>query len=87
MRIRYEIMFDSLNAAVYKDSSKFASEAVRGFRTVTALTMEDTIIRRYAALLTDQRKKAIRKAWYATLVFSFSDSVELCAMALTFWYR
>ncbi|KAJ5372015.1 ABC transporter integral membrane type 1 [Penicillium concentricum] len=86
MRIRYEIKFESLNAAVYADSSKFATEAVGAFRTVTALTMEDTILERYSKLLKDQRQKAIRKAWYATLVFAFSDSVELCAMALAFWY-
>ncbi|KAJ5674297.1 uncharacterized protein N7477_004231 [Penicillium maclennaniae] len=86
MRIRYEIKFESLNAEVYADSSKFATEAVRAFRTVTALTMEDTILERYSKLLKDQRQKAIRKAWYATLIFAFSDSVELCAMALAFWY-
>ncbi|KAK4869316.1 hypothetical protein LT330_006316 [Penicillium expansum] len=86
MRIRYEIKFETLNAAVYADSSKFATEAVRAFRTVTALTMEDAILQRYSNLLKDQRQKAIRKAWYATLIFAFSDSVELCAMALAFWY-
>lgn len=86
MRIRYEIKFESLNAEVYADSSKFATEAVRAFRTVTALTMEDSILERYSRLLKDQRQKATRKAWYATLVFAFSDSVELCAMALAFWY-
>lgn len=86
MRIRYEIKFESLNAEVYADSSKFATEAVRAFRTVTALTMEDTILERYSKLLKDQRQKATRKAWYATLIFAFSDSVELCAMALAFWY-
>ncbi|CAI7648531.1 unnamed protein product [Penicillium glandicola] len=86
MRIRYEIKFESLNAAVYADSSKFATEAVRAFRTVTALTMEDTILERYSNLLKEQRRKAIRRAWYATFVFAFSDSVELCAMALAFWY-
>lgn len=86
MRIRHETHFESMNAAVYADSSKFATEAIRAFRTVTALTMEDTIIQRYSDLLKEQRTKAFRKSWYATLVFAFSDSVELCAMALTFWY-
>ncbi len=46
MRIRYEIKFESLNAEVYADSSKFATEAVR-LRTVTTLTIEDTILQRY----------------------------------------
>lgn len=86
MCIRYEIKFESLNAEVYADSSKFATEAVRAFRTVTALTTEDTILQRYSGLLREQRQKATRKAWYATLVFAFSDSVELCALALAFWY-
>ncbi|CAG7958159.1 unnamed protein product [Penicillium olsonii] len=86
MRLRYETHFESMNAEVYADSSKFATEAIRAFRTVSALTMETTIIDRYSGLLKEQRSKAFRKSWYATLVFAFSDSVELCAMALTFWY-
>ncbi|PWY75371.1 putative ABC multidrug transporter [Aspergillus heteromorphus CBS 117.55] len=86
MRIRYEIMFEAMNAEVYANSSKLVLESIRGFRTVTALTMEDQIIHKYSELLKDQRRKAIRKAWIGTLVYAFSDSVELCAMALTFWY-
>ena len=86
LRIRYEIQFESMNAEVYAESSKFATEAIRAFRTVTALTMEDSIIQRYSDLLYRQKTKAVRKAWWATLVFAFSDSIDLCAMALTFWY-
>lgn len=85
-RIRYEMKFEELNAAVYEDSSRFATEAVRAFRTVSALTMEESIIKRYSDMLNLQRRKAMRKAIYSTLVFSFSDSVELAVMALTFWY-
>lgn len=85
MRIRYEKLFEALNAEVYADSSKFAVEAIRAFRTVTAFTMEKSIIDRYSELLKQQRQKALRKAWSATLIFAFSDSVELCAMALAFW--
>ncbi|KAF7519457.1 hypothetical protein PCG10_009987 [Penicillium crustosum] len=86
MRIRYELEFEAMNAAVYSGSSQFAAEAIGAFRTVSALTMEDSILKRYSNLLQEQQKKAFRKAWLATLVFAFSDSVELCAMALTFWY-
>ncbi|KAL3449166.1 P-loop containing nucleoside triphosphate hydrolase protein [Aspergillus insuetus] len=86
MRIRYEIQFENMNAQVYAESSQFAAEAIRAFRTVTALTMEEYILSRYAGLLTEQRAKSMRKAWYATLIFAFSDSVDFCAMALTFWY-
>ncbi|KAK6812373.1 ABC multidrug transporter E [Aspergillus parasiticus] len=86
MRIRYELQFEAMNAAVYSGSSQFAAEAIEAFRTVSALTMEDAILDRYANLLRQQQTKAFRKAWYATMIFAFSDSVELCAMALTFWY-
>ncbi|KAJ5369082.1 uncharacterized protein N7496_008842 [Penicillium cataractarum] len=86
MRIRYELEFEALNAEVYSGSSQFAAEAIHAFRTVSALTMEDSILNRYSTLLKQQQSKAFRKAWLATLVFAFSDSVELCAMALTFWY-
>ena len=85
MRIRFEVQFEAMNAKVYNGSSQFAAEAIGAFRTVSSLTMEDTILGRYADLLRDQQKKAFNKAWYATLVFAFSDSIELCAMALTFW--
>ncbi|KAF5857815.1 hypothetical protein ETB97_005224 [Aspergillus alliaceus] len=86
MRIRYELQFEAMNAEVYSGSSQFAAEAIEAFRTVSALTMEDAIVNRYENLLRQQQNKAFRKAWYATLIFAFSDSVELCAMALTFWY-
>jgi ABC-type multidrug transport system fused ATPase/permease subunit len=85
MRIRYELQFEAMNAEVYAGSSQFAAEAIDAFRTVSSLTMEDAILDRYTQLLREQQKKAFRKARYATLIFAFSDSVELCAMALTFW--
>lgn len=85
MRIRFEVQFEAMNAKVYNGSSQFAAEAIGAFRTVSSLAMEDTILGRYGNLLLDQQKKAFHKAWYATLVFAFSDSIELCAMALTFW--
>ncbi|KAJ9236644.1 hypothetical protein DTO169E5_5635 [Paecilomyces variotii] len=86
MRIRYEIKFEQMNSDVFARSSQFAVEAIGAFRTVTALTMEDYIVDRYSALLKQQIRRAFRKATYATLVFALSDSVELCAMALTLWY-
>ncbi|KAL2858513.1 P-loop containing nucleoside triphosphate hydrolase protein [Aspergillus pseudoustus] len=85
-RIRYEIKFEAINAEVYAESSKFASEAIRAFRTITSLNMEKAILQRYTSLVTQQRHRAMKKAWYATLLFAFADSFELCSMALTFWY-
>lgn len=87
LRIRWEMQFEAMNAEVYAGSSQFATEAIGALRTVTALTMEGFILDKYSTLLKQQREKAIRKAWYATVVFAFSDSISLCAMALTFWYE
>ncbi|CZT49091.1 probable leptomycin B resistance protein pmd1 [Rhynchosporium secalis] len=85
-RVRFEIQFEALNQAVFAESSKFAAEAIGAFRTVTSLTMEDMITRRYELLLQDHVEKAFVKARYSTLIFAASDSVQLLCMALALWY-
>lgn len=85
LRLRHEIRFDQMNAEVFAQSSQFATEAIGAFRTVSALTMEDYILDKYSSLLKQQIRRAFLRAWHATLVLALSDSVELCAMALTLW--
>ncbi|KAF4636377.1 hypothetical protein G7Y89_g1707 [Cudoniella acicularis] len=85
-RLRYEIQFEKMNNAVFAESSKFAAESIGAFRTVTSLTLEDMISKRYETLLQDHVDKAFTKARWTTLVFSLSDSMSLLCMALTFWY-
>lgn len=85
VRLGFEIKFEEWNAQVFAHSSQFATEAIGAFRTVTSLTMEDSIINKYSDLLQEQIRKATKKASYASLVFALSDSVELCAIALTYW--
>ncbi|KAF1996643.1 leptomycin B resistance protein pmd1 [Amniculicola lignicola CBS 123094] len=86
LRYRLEMQFEKMNAAVFADSSQFASEAVGAFRTVISLTMEDLIGDRYQDLLKSHVTKAFSSAKYGTVVFAASDSVELACMALAFWY-
>ena len=85
MRLRYEIQFEKLNAAVFAESSQFAAEAIGAFRTVTSLTLEDTITERYAVLLREHVRTAFLKARLATLIFAASDTIDLLCMALCFW--
>lgn len=85
VRIRYEVQFEKLNAMVFAESSQFAAEAIGAFRTVTSLTLEDTITDRYASLLQGHVKNAFKKARLATLIFSASDSIDLLCMALCYW--
>ena len=85
MRFRYERQFEKLNAAVFAESSQFASEAIGAFRTVTALTLEDTITSRYSVLLQGHVKDAFLKSRFASLTFATAESIELLCIALCFW--
>jgi ATP-binding cassette subfamily B (MDR/TAP) protein 1 len=85
-RLRYEIQFEKMNAAVFAESSKFAAEAFGAVRTVASLTLEELICDRYSLLLHNHVVSAERKARYSTFIFALSDSVNLLCMALTFWY-
>lgn len=86
VRVRYEVKFEKLNAAVFAESSQFASEAIGAFRTVTSLTLENTITERYSNLLNDHVHAAFHKAKYASLIIALSDTLEFPCMALCFWY-
>ncbi|ROT37455.1 multidrug resistance protein [Sodiomyces alkalinus F11] len=85
-RMRYEIQFDQMNAAVFAESSKFAAEAIGAFRTVSALTMEDVISSRYDTLLENLVGTANKKARWASIVIAFAESVSLGCQGLIFWY-
>ena len=84
-RIKYELQYVEWNNAVFSRSSQFATEAIGAFRTVTSLTMEDSILDKYSALLDAQIRDATKQATHACLIFSLCDTIDLCAMALTFW--
>ncbi|PMD36741.1 ABC transporter-like protein [Hyaloscypha variabilis F] len=85
-RIRYETQFEKMNFEVFAESAKFATESIGAIRTVTALTLEDTICGRYDKLLGDHTGKAFKKARFTTLVFAMSDSISLLCMAFVLWY-
>ncbi|KAK3904233.1 P-loop containing nucleoside triphosphate hydrolase protein [Staphylotrichum tortipilum] len=85
-RIRYETQFSKTNNEVFAESAKFATESIGAFRTVSSLTLEDTITRRYEKLLQEQIKKAFWKSSWTTLIFATADSVSLLCMAFVLWY-
>ncbi|OAA65488.1 spermidine/putrescine import ATP-binding protein potA [Niveomyces insectorum RCEF 264] len=86
VRLRYERQFERANNAVFAESAKFATEAVGAFRTVSALTLEETIAARYATLLRDHIRSALAKSSLSTLVLALSDSIALPCMAFVLWY-
>lgn len=85
-RIQYEVQFESTNHVVFAESSKFATEAIGAIRTVSSLTLEGTICRRFEALLENHAKLALKKAKWSCFVFSLSDSISILCMAFILWY-
>ncbi|KAI9647284.1 hypothetical protein NHQ30_003667 [Ciborinia camelliae] len=85
-RLRYETQFEKMNNEVFAGSSKFATESIGAFRTVSALTLESEICGRYEKLLRNYTKKAFRKAIFSTFIFAISDSISLLCMAFVLWY-
>lgn len=85
-RLRYETQFEKMNHEVFAESSKFATEAIGAFRTVTSLVLEDSICGRYEKLLNDHSEDALKKSRWSTLVFAVSDSISLLCMAFVLWF-
>ncbi|CAK7267703.1 hypothetical protein SEPCBS119000_002686 [Sporothrix epigloea] len=85
-RMRYEVEFQNMNAAVFAESSKWAAESIDAFRTVTALTLEEIICKRYETLLAGHVHAAFKKARFTTMIFALSNSISLACQALVFWY-
>ncbi|KAH8893076.1 P-loop containing nucleoside triphosphate hydrolase protein [Thozetella sp. PMI_491] len=85
-KLRHELQFDQMNTAVFMESSQFATEAIGAIRTVSALTMEDSITARYQKLLDGHVQAARRKAQWTAALFGFADSSSLGCQALIFWY-
>lgn len=85
-RFKYEIEFDKMNSEVFAESSKFASESIGAFRTVTSLTLEGPICDRFENLCKGHVGAAFKKARWVSLLFGFSDSASMACQALIFWY-
>jgi len=85
-RFRYELQFDKMNNAVFAESSKFASESIGAFRTVTALTLEESISTRFEKLCQGHVVSAYKKARWVSILFGLADSSTMACQALLFWY-
>lgn len=85
-RLRYETQFEKMNNEVFAESSKFATESIGAFRTVSTLTLESEICGRYEKLLRNYTQRAFRKARLSTFIFAMSDSIAILCMAFVLWY-
>ncbi|KAG4257781.1 hypothetical protein FPRO03_13667 [Fusarium proliferatum] len=85
-RMRYEIKFEEMNNAVFVDSSKFASEAIGAFRTVSSFTLEGAICDQFRTLNSNHVKDAFKKARWVSLLYAFSDSATIGCQAIVLYY-
>ena len=85
-RLRYELQFEKMNSEVFAESSKFASESIGAFRTVTALTLEDSITGRFETLCKGHVVAAYKKARWVSIIFGLADSSTMACQALIFYY-
>lgn len=86
IRMTLDSSLAEATAKVFEDSARFATDALSSIRTVKAFTMEDTVQDSYQQQLAVTMKRLSRKTAIITLFFAFSESAELLAAALGFWY-
>lgn len=71
---------------IFEDSARFASDALSAIRTVKAFTLEARVQESYQRHLSSKIRALYRKAATIMLFFALSESIELLALALAFWY-
>lgn len=86
IRMKLDSSLAEATAKIFEESARFASDSLSSIRTVKAFTMEDTVQRSYAQHLTQTMGKLSQKTAAITLFFALSESAELLAAALGFWY-
>jgi len=86
IRMKLDSSLAEATSKIFEDSAHFVSDALSSIRTVKAFTMEDTVRQSYEQYLSSTIKKLYRQTAIIMLFFAFSESVELLAAALAFWY-
>jgi ATP-binding cassette subfamily B (MDR/TAP) protein 1 len=84
-RVRLERDVERGNAKLFAETAQFSSEAIGAFRTVAALTMEDSITQKFEYQLQRHTKDALKKARVSTVVMAISESIDMFCQALFFW--
>lgn len=70
----------------YENSAQSACEAISAIRTVAALTREEDVSRIFSKELEEPLSIGVHHAYYGSILFAFSQSVNFLQNALAFWY-
>ncbi|OCK83169.1 P-loop containing nucleoside triphosphate hydrolase protein [Lepidopterella palustris CBS 459.81] len=68
------------------DAATFACEAASSIRTVASLTLEKNLRDEYHVQLDAQAFDNLRYSTFSAILYAFSQSVAMFAIALSFWY-
>lgn len=85
LRIRMESAMDVKISKRFSASASIASEAITAIRTVSSLSMEESVLRSYTYELDHANSFAQTPVLLIMLPFAFTQSVEYWFMALGFW--
>ena len=77
MRMRLEIQRQEVNARMYQESIRFASEAIGAIRTVSSLTLEPKVIESYGQKLLLTITRAYKHIAISMALYSLADSCDL----------
>ena len=83
---RVVVLKDQRNKAAHESSAQLACEAAASIRTIASLTREEDCLRLYSKSLEEPLKQSGWSATWSHLLYAFSQSVALYAIALVFWY-
>ena len=85
-RVRIETDLEKKNTEWFSESASLASESVLAIKTVSSLTLEPLIMKKYSDLLGGIVKRSVRSLQWNLWLYSLSQSLEFLVMALGFWY-
>jgi ATP-binding cassette subfamily B (MDR/TAP) protein 1 len=86
LRWRLDTALTETTSKIFEESARFASDALSAIRTVKAFTLEVKVQDSYQSHLSSTIRTLYRKTALIMFFFALSESVELLALALAFWY-
>lgn len=86
MRMRMDTRAQDRCARFFLESARYGSEAVGAIRTVSSLVLEEAVIARYGERLQTAVFNSSKRLVYQMVFYSLSDSFNLLAAGLAFWY-
>lgn len=86
LRIHFDQKINAETGKNFAESAAVAGEAVSAIRTVTSLTIEEAVLRKFSSKVDGVVSKSIPSLIHSTFWFSLSQSMEYLILALGFWF-